>query len=232
MALLPFFRRDHAATTAATSHADGRGGGGGAFPPPDWDLSPWRDLDHRLGEFGGAGDAPRFPHHFRSHVGGILRDMDNAISRMDEQMRKVMWPGQSGQSVAMTTGGGGYDPGSLLADLHTVTPSITTERDGRRMAHYDFDVSGFRPEEITVKTQDNQLEVVARHEERSPGREVSREFKRTFTIPEGIHPDELQGRLVNDGLLRVEAPYRPAGLTARDEPYAIPIEHQFMTDNW
>jgi len=184
MALLPFFRRDH----------------------PLGDLSPWRDLD-RPNEFGMVG----FPQHFRSHVGNILREMDDAIARMDDDMRKVM-----------RTTGNGYDPGSLLRDLRTVSPSIS-EQNGQQMAHYDFDVAGFRPEEITIKTQDNTLDVIARHEEKTPGREVSREFRRTFTIPEGISPDELQGKLVRDGILRVEAPYRPA---LPEGSRLIPITHQ------
>ncbi|OWA51725.1 hypothetical protein BV898_16197 [Hypsibius exemplaris] len=205
MALLPFFRRDQTDL------------------PPDWDLSPWRNLDKTIGDFSSA---PGFPAHFRSHVGGILRDMDNSIARMDEEMRRVM----------MAAPGGAYNgpPGSLLSDLtHNISPSISTSSNGQQIAHYDFDVKGFRPEEITVKTQDNLLEVIARHEERSPGREISREFKRTFTIPEGISPDELQGKLVQDGILRVEAPYRPpSALTSSSSEgsysyHPIPITHQY-----
>jgi len=203
MALLPFFRRDQSTLR----------------PPPEWDLSPWRNLD-RIGDFSSA---PGFPQHFRSHVGDILRHMDESVARMDEDMRKVMMRSPGGG------GGGGYDSGSLLSDLHTINPSITNQPNGQQIAHYDFDVKGFRPEEITVKTQDNTLEVIARHEERSPGREVSREFKRTFTIPDGISPDELQGKLIQDGILRVEAPYRPprALMGSDDDSHLIPITHQY-----
>jgi HSP20 family molecular chaperone IbpA len=199
MALLPFFGRDN------------------VTPPSSWDLSPWRDLD-RLNEFGGVGGAGFIPQRFRSHVGSILREMDDSIARMDDEMRKVM---------RTSTGKNGYDSGSLLTELHTISPSISQQPDGLQIAHYDFDVSGFQPEEITIKTQDNTLEVIARHEVKSPGREVSREFRRTFTIPQGISPDELQGRLLRDAVLRVEAPYRPPALTQQPEvSRLIPITHQ------
>lgn len=119
----------------------------------------------------------------------------------------------------------GRDVGSLLRDLEgSVKPTIV-DRNGRKIAQYTFDVKGFQPEEITIKTVDNNLEISAKHEEKRTNGEISHAYKRTITIPEGINADELQGKLVQDGLLRVEAPYRPSALT--DGSRMIPITRGF-----
>lgn len=185
MALLPFFRREEF---------------------PGWDLSPWRDLDPWADSRVGT---PNY--HFKSHLSGILQQMDSTIAHMDEEMRTVM----------KKMGAGDYAGGSLLNEaLRSVSPQITNG-----FAIYDFDVSGFLPEEVTIKTKENVLEVIARHEEKTQNGEISREFRRTFTIPEGINPEELNGKLIRDGLLRVEAPYRPPALQSLPSERPIPIRY-------
>ncbi|GAV05697.1 HSP20-4 [Ramazzottius varieornatus] len=187
MALLPFFRREE-------------------FPGRGLDISPWRDLDPWADSRVGT---PNY--HFKSHLSGILQQMDSTIARMDEEMRTVM----------KRVGAGDYAGGSMLGEAaRSVSPQINNG-----LAIYDFDVSGFTPEEVTIKTKDNVLEVIARHEERTKNGEISREFRRTFTIPDGINPEELSGKLIRDGLLRVEAPYRPPALQSSPSERPVPIQY-------
>lgn len=180
----------------------------------DWDLSPWRDSsrwnDRDLTITG-------FHDRFRNHVGRVLKDMDGSIFRMDDDMRRMMQT--MGSPVA------GQNVGSLLRELETSVKPTIVERNGRQIAQYTFDVKGFQPEEITIKTVDNNLEISARHEEKRGDGEISHAYKRTITIPDGISAEELQGKLVDDGLLRVEAPYRPPSLM--DGSRSIPISHEF-----
>lgn len=46
------------------------------------------------------------------------------------------------------------------------------DTEGNKKLALRFDVSKFKPEEVTVKTMDNKLVVHAKHTEESPGRKV------------------------------------------------------------
>ena len=61
------------------------------------------------------------------------------------------------------------DTGSHM--LQVEKPFITDPTGNKKLA-LRFDVSGFKPQEIQVKTMDNRLCVHAKHEEESPGRKV------------------------------------------------------------
>ena len=78
-------------------------------------------------------------------------------------------------------------------------------RAGNKKFCVSFDVNEFRPEEISVRTQDSKLLVHAKHEERGDGRTLSREFSRTVDIPKHVDPQQLACCLSNDGVLQVEA---------------------------
>lgn len=97
-------------------------------------------------------------------------------------------------------------------------PFVEDFSGNKRMA-LRFDCSKFNPEEIQVKTVDNNLTV---HTDESPGRKVYREFTKSCTLPKNIDPLSLKSSLTRDGFLQVEAP-APATCIARKEIF-IPIE--------
>ena len=78
--------------------------------------------------------------------------------------------------------------------------------DGSKKFRVSFEVSQFKPEEISVRTQDNKLIVNAKHEEKGEGKSLSREFSRQVDIPRHINADKLSCTLSNDGVLQIEAP--------------------------
>ena len=99
---------------------------------------------------------------------------------------------------------------------------FVTDASGNKKLSLRFDVSQFKPEEISVKTMDNRLCVHAKHVEESPGRKVYREFTREYTLPEKVDPIRLTSTLTADGVLQVESP-APASVEAPRE-HLIPIE--------
>ncbi|CAD5222607.1 unnamed protein product [Bursaphelenchus xylophilus] len=94
-----------------------------------------------------------------------------------------------------------YDP--YLDNLRS--PLIKDESDGKTL-RLRFDVSQYRPEEVTVKTVDNRLLVHAKHEEKSSSRTVFREYNQEFMLPRGTNPELISSTLSTDGVLTVEAP--------------------------
>ena len=94
-------------------------------------------------------------------------------------------------------------------------------KEGDKRFRVSFDVSQFRPDEISVRTQEQKLIVYAKHEETSDGKSMSREFSRNVDIPKHVDSQKLQCTLSNDGILQIEAPVpAPAYERIRDTAYS------------
>ncbi|XP_042145473.1 heat shock protein beta-6-like [Ixodes scapularis] len=95
-----------------------------------------------------------------------------------------------------------------------------------------LDVRGFVPEEISVKTVGNSVEVHARHEEKdSEGRGFAmREFRHKCTLPDDVDPESVTSQLTGRGLLAVEAPSKKAESTPPSDAVPISVEHTSSED--
>ncbi|KAM6986425.1 heat shock protein beta-2 isoform 2-T2 [Aplochiton taeniatus] len=70
-----------------------------------------------------------------------------------------------------------------------------------------LDVCQFTPDELTVRTVDNLLEVNASHAQRQDAHGfVSRSFTRTYVLPAGVDPLLLSTNITHDGILSISAP--------------------------
>lgn len=69
-----------------------------------------------------------------------------------------------------------------------------------------FNVSDFKPEEVSVKVDGGVVTVDASHEETSDKACSSYRLLRKFTLPEHVNPDHVTSRLTQEGQLMIEAP--------------------------
>ncbi|XP_064602183.1 alpha-crystallin A chain-like [Liolophura sinensis] len=97
-----------------------------------------------------------------------------------------------------------------------VDKPIVEDLEGRKKLALRFDVSEFKPEEITVKAVDNRLMVEAKHSEVTPTKKVYREYTKQYILPQKIDPEKLSSILSTDGVLDIEAP-APDSLEAYKE---------------
>ncbi|KAI7800843.1 crystallin, alpha B, a [Triplophysa rosa] len=68
----------------------------------------------------------------------------------------------------------------------------------------NLDVKHFSPEELTVKVNDDYVEIRGKHDERQDDRGiVAREFYRKYKIPAGVDPGAFTSSLSSDGVLTV-----------------------------
>jgi heat shock protein beta-1 len=103
------------------------------------------------------------------------------------------------------------------------------DEQGNRHLSLKFDVRKFKPEEIKIRSFDeNKLEVSAKHEVKSDNHQIYREFRRVCTLPEGVTLESLESHVHPDGILSIEAPLPPeaAEEIAKKEPVRIAIEHE------
>ncbi|XP_032643901.1 heat shock protein beta-2 [Chelonoidis abingdonii] len=88
-----------------------------------------------------------------------------------------------------------------------------------------LDVCHFLPDEISVRTVDNLLEVTAQHSQKADRHGfISREFTRTYILPLDVDPLRVKATLSHDGILSVEAPRTGGEVKARIKD--VKITHQ------
>jgi HSP20 family molecular chaperone IbpA len=75
---------------------------------------------------------------------------------------------------------------------------------------FNVDVHGFKPEEIKISVKENNLVIGAKMERKGEdGSKFQQEFTREITLPEEVDPTSLKSFLGNDGVLSIEASYKP-----------------------
>lgn len=113
----------------------------------------------------------------------------------------------------------GIAPGDILAPTlyhgYYIRPRINKQLDrGTSEVNLNahkfqafLDVCHFTPNEISVRTVDNLLEVTAQHPQKTDRHGfVSREFTRTYILPLDVDALLVKATLSHDGILSIEAP--------------------------
>uniref|UniRef100_A0A8D0KMW8 Heat shock protein family B (small) member 2 n=1 Tax=Salvator merianae TaxID=96440 RepID=A0A8D0KMW8_SALMN len=133
--------------------------------------------------------------------------------------------------------GEGISPNEILAPTlyhgYYVRPRINKQLD-RGISEVNLndhkfqvflDVCHFTPNEITVRTVDNLLEVMAQHPQKVDRHGfISREFTRTYILPLDVDPLLVKATVTHDGILSIEAPRTGKEVKARINE--VKITHQ------
>ncbi|MBN3310342.1 heat shock protein beta-2 [Amia ocellicauda] len=90
-----------------------------------------------------------------------------------------------------------------------------------------LDVCQFTPDELSVRTVDNLLEVSGHHAQRLDQHGfISRDFTRTYILPMGVDPLLMQVSLSHDAVLCVEAPRKSADVKPSVNELKIRVEEK------
>lgn len=103
-------------------------------------------------------------------------------------------------------------PSGVVGGGRIGSPVVSSETGKFKL---EIDIEDFRPEELTVKTQDKRVVVCARREEKSGTRSSTRELSREHTIPDSVDPLTIKAFFTDGGKLIIEAPYREAGMQSQ-----------------
>ena len=96
----------------------------------------------------------------------------------------------------------------LKKRMKPVNDSIIHRKDGFEV---DLDIEGYEPEDVKITVQGNILSITGSHEVRSADGSTftSRNFSRTYTIPEYAVKEQIKSILLSDKrTLKIEAPSR------------------------
>lgn len=93
-----------------------------------------------------------------------------------------------------------------------------TESGGLQLA---LDVADFRPEDLKIKLEDDNLIIEANNEQSSENSYQKSHFKRWFKLPDGCDQEQIRSKLTGDGRLLVDL---PSAKPIEDKAREIPIE--------
>ncbi|XP_040292239.1 heat shock protein 30C-like [Bufo bufo] len=87
----------------------------------------------------------------------------------------------------------------------------TTGKEGKENFELTLDVSGFSPEELTVKTEGRRLIVSGKHDKKKEAENGDyfheyREWRREAELPQDVHPEDILCSMSKDGQLHFQAP--------------------------
>lgn len=130
-------------------------------------------------------------------------DMRRAMANDMRHMRRAMARLQPHQEEkALDTG--------MVSQLKQIREPIVTNEDGTRKLQLQLDMSNFKPEEVTIKTEKNLLKIDAEHKDESDHSAVYHKFSRQFTLPKDVDSSTITAKLANDGLLTIQSANLPA----------------------
>ncbi|XP_012926872.1 alpha-crystallin A chain [Heterocephalus glaber] len=90
-----------------------------------------------------------------------------------------------------------------------------------------LDVKHFSPEDLTVKVQEDFVEIHGKHNERQDDHGyISREFHRRYRLPSSVDQSALSCSLSADGMLTFSGPKVQSGLDAGHSERAIPVSRE------
>ncbi|XP_058517560.1 alpha-crystallin A chain [Ochotona princeps] len=90
-----------------------------------------------------------------------------------------------------------------------------------------LDVKHFSPEDLTVKVQEDFVEIHGKHSERQDDHGyISREFHRRYRLPSNVDQSALSCSLSADGMLTFSGPKVQSGLDAGHSERAIPVSRE------
>ena len=89
-----------------------------------------------------------------------------------------------------------------VKEAHKSPENLADDHDSFKVS---FDVSRFKPEEITIRSEDGELVVEGKQEVKNEESFTTRHFVRSFSLPRNIDRDSFKSRLSKDGILSIEA---------------------------
>jgi len=97
------------------------------------------------------------------------------------------------------------DLGSELSERGSNVISFKEDKDKMEVS---LDTSGFKPEELRVQVGDGTLKVEGKHEEKSQEGHtmVSRQFSKSYSLPQGAKKEEIVSNLSQDGVMVIAVP--------------------------
>jgi len=149
----------------------------------------------------------------------VLGNYDRQMRHMMRELNRMERRFNDGDQLQSYQG-----PLTALTDRQAILPHIC-EQNGQQIVKFNFDVKGFKPEDVHIKTSDGRMIVSAKHEDVGEDHHAIREFRRMVTLPEGMQLEGMKSRLDHHGVLTVTAPFTAPAIE-QNQARELPIQHE------
>jgi HSP20 family molecular chaperone IbpA len=146
----------------------------------------------------------RSPFRDNSSPSRTMIHTSNNLSSSQQQQQQQHNAGLTSSSIGNSLFTDNINTGSSLANNSATQIGAITNS----IANYKFNMSEFKPEDISITVTDTTLKIHAVREENEPrgiGKSY-REFKREIGLPQGADVKRLKNSLQTDGFLYIEIP--------------------------
>lgn len=138
-----------------------------------------------------------------SQLSRMRQRFSDEMLRMDYEMDRLM---------------SGIEINDKMEQLCGEDSALITDHQGQKALKLTFDVSPYRPEEVTVETKNQKIIVRAKHEEKSKNKNIFMEYHRELSLPSDTDPESINISISDDGVLIATVPYSGCHLTSATKP--------------
>ncbi len=100
-------------------------------------------------------------------------------------------------------------PAAQMDSNMDLSRCIQAKPDGKKELQLQFDMHGFKPDEINVVKDKNRVEVQAYHEEAEPNRVAYKTFQQQYHLPDNVRLAKMQSEIDPTGTLTVKSSVKP-----------------------
>ena len=133
--------------------------------------------------------------------------MKKLMSGADAEVRAIREKFFNLQPLALM---GGATSDLVKLDSNSINEYVDKKNSDR--LKFNFDVTEFESESISVKSDGNKIEVHAKKRSKKGDDEQSEEYSRTYELPtaKAVNPENVTSSFFKDGILTVELPITEA----------------------
>jgi HSP20 family molecular chaperone IbpA len=137
----------------------------------------------------------------------VEAEMKKLMSGADSEIRSIREKFFNLQPLALMDGGS-----SDVVKLDSSSINNYVDKAHNDRLKFNFDVTEFESESISVKSDGNKIEVHAKKRSKKGDDEQSEEYSRVYELPTSgsVNPDHVTSSFFKDGILTVELPVSEA----------------------
>jgi len=181
--------------------------------------SSWNDMDNFRKQFFEESSriSERFGEDFHSSDSKTQNSKSSAVNSFDDSIFSKNW--LSPQRWMIPRDSEGFFNSEKDSNLISLV-------DGEGKMEISLNTSGYKPEELKVQVADDSVKIEGKHEEKSQAGSVmvSKQFSKTYSLPQGAKKEEIVSNLSQDGVMVITVPKEEKIKEIKDEQ-PIKVEH-------
>jgi len=185
--------------------------------------SSWNDMDNFRKQFFEESSriSKRFGEDFQSSDSKTQNTKSSAVNSFDDSIFSKNWLSPQRWMIPRDS------EGFFNSDSSGNDSNLISLVDGEGKMEISLNTSGFKPEELKVQVADGSVKIEGKHEEKSQAGSVmvSRQFSKTYSLPQGAKKEEIVSNLSQDGVMVITVPKEEKIKEIKDEQ-TIKVEHK------